>query len=227
LASRELPAHCPGLAAPLERETSNQNRPCGPAEKTGLGTCAPAFYSGGVSGFLRFLGIVNAAIWLGASVFFTVFILPGVFSGSMHQALRLPTDASSNYVFGLIAQVLFGRFFVLLYICSFVALLHLIAEKLYLGRKISPVGLGIVIGILALSLMGGVGLQPKLHDLHYQRYYAATPEQRELARQAFGRWHGISGFGNLLVMAGLLAHLVRVSRPNDSIRSITFGKFWG
>ena len=47
-----------------------------------------AFYSAGVSGFLRFVGIVNAAIWFGASIFFAGVVLPGIFSQDMHKVFR-------------------------------------------------------------------------------------------------------------------------------------------
>ena len=48
-----------------------------PAWKTTLGTPDSPFYSGRVSGFLlRFVGMVNAAIWFGAGIFFAAVILP-------------------------------------------------------------------------------------------------------------------------------------------------------
>ena len=180
-----------------------------------------------MSGFLRFVGILNAAIWLGGGVFFALFILPGVFSGGMHAALKLPDDATALYYQGTIAQVLFHRFFVLQYICAIVALLHFIAENLYLGRAFSTLGLFVVIGIFILSLVGGIWLQPKMERLHGIKYSKAPTVEKEQAAHTFATWHGISQIANLVIMAGLVVHLVRVTRPDDSSRTITFNKFWG
>jgi energy-coupling factor transporter transmembrane protein EcfT len=173
------------------------------------------------------VGIVNAAIWLGAGVFFALFILPGVFSGTMHTALKLSADPSTNYYQGAIAQVLFHRFFALQYICAIVALLHFVTEKLYLGRAFSALGLAVVIGIFILSLAGGVVLQPKMERLHGIHYSNAPAAEKEQAAKTFTTWHGISQIANLAIMAGLVVHLVRVTRPDDSSRTITFNKFWG
>ena len=73
--------------------------------------------------------MVNAAIWLGAGIFYAAFVLPGVFSSDTRQ---LFTDETTfKYLrAGAVAMILFKCFFALQYICGVIALLHLFAEKL-------------------------------------------------------------------------------------------------
>jgi hypothetical protein len=178
-----------------------------------------------VSLFLRIIGIVNAAIWFGAGTFFALGVIPGVFSGELH---KLFGDGYTYYA-GAVALALFKRFFVLQYICGAVALLHFVAEKLYLGRPFSSLGTALVVIIFGLGLMGGFWLQPKMEDLRQTMYSTtATAEQREKARHSFGAWHGISETANLLIIGGLLVHLLRVTRPPDSGGyGVLFPKFRG
>jgi hypothetical protein len=163
-----------------------------------------------VSGFLRFVGIVNAAIWFGSAIFFAVGILPGVFSTELHTLFHEP--AADPYYSGAVAQALFKRFFAFQCICGFVALLHLFAEKLYLGRPLPRFGTGLVVALFCFSLIGSYWLQPHMQDLRQTRYFGRTQEQKDRARNSFGTWHVLSEVANLFVMAGLLVHLIRVTR---------------
>lgn len=174
-----------------------------------------------MSGFLRFVGIVNAAIWFGASIFFAIGILPGVFSQEVHHLFN--ENPANPYYSGGVAQVLFERFFGLQCLCGMVALLHLFAEKLYLGRNLSRLGTSLVIVLFCFGLIGNFWLQPHMKGLRQTRYFGATQEQREQSRRWFGIWHGLSEAANLFVMAGLLVHLVRVSRPPETAR---YGSFY-
>ncbi|MDB6022941.1 MAG: hypothetical protein JWQ04_2798 [Pedosphaera sp.] len=171
-----------------------------------------------MSGFLRFVGIINAAIWFGAAIFFALGILPAVFSQEMHRLFR-ETDP---YYSGAVAQLLFGRFFALQCICGAVALLHLLAEKLYLGRALPRLGTTLVLALFCFGLIGNFWLLPHMKDLRQTRYFGQTQEQKEHARRSFGIWHGISEFANLFVIGGLLVNLVRVTRPADPGRYGTF-----
>jgi hypothetical protein len=170
-----------------------------------------------VSVTLRIIGIVNAAIWFGAGTFFAVGVLPGIFSQDLRHIFG---DTAYPYYAGAVALALFKRFFVLQYICGFVALLYLIAEKLYLSRPYASIGTALVVVIFSLGLIGGFWLQPKMEDLRQTMYATTgvTPEQKEKARHSFGVWHGISEMANLLIIGGLLVHLLRVTRPPDSGR---------
>lgn len=144
----------------------------------------------------------------------------------MHQVFGVAAG-SEFYLYypGRVALVLFKRFFVLQYICGIIALLHLFAEKLYLGRALPRLGMALVIGIFSLALIGGVWLQPRMENFNQTRYAGVNPEERERARHSFGLWHGVSQFANLVIIGGLLFHLIRVTRPGESDRYTTFTIF--
>jgi hypothetical protein len=163
-------------------------------------------------GFLRFIGIANAAVWFGASVFFTLGIGPAFFSEGMLQLLGRPHA-------GAAAQIVLERYFLLHQCCGGVALLHLVAESLYLGRRIQRLELGLVLGLFALGLVGGYALQPRLTALHATMYRAAaSADERTRAMRSFRLWHGVSQGVNLLVLGGVLTYLVGVTRPPDTTR---------
>ena len=195
--------------------------------KTTLGTSGYRAYTAGVSVFLRIIGIVNAAIWFGAGTFFAAGVLPGVFSQDLH---RIFGETAYPYYSGAVALVLFKRFFVLQYICGAIALLHFFAEKLYLGRPFSRLGTTLVVIIFSLGLLGGFWLQPRMENLRQTMYSTtATPEQKDRARHSFGVWHGVSELANVLIIGGLLAHLLRVTRQEAAGRygGLLFPKFRG
>ena len=134
-----------------------------------------------------------------------------------------------DYYTGSVALVLFSRFFVLQYLCGLVALAHLFAEKLYLGRPFPRLSTAIVTGVLGLSLLGGFWVQPRLREFRQTMYSAtASPDQKARAKHDFGVWHGVSQFVNLFMLAGLAVHLIRVSRPEEPGRyGVLFPKFRG
>jgi hypothetical protein len=166
------------------------------------------------------VGIVNAAIWFGASIFFAGVVLPGIFSEDMHRVFGVAPD-SPFYEFypGGVAMTLFRRFFVLQYVCGLVALVHLFAEKLYLGRAFPRLATAIAAGALVVSLIGGLAVQPRLREFRRTMYSTtASAEQKAAAAHSFGVWHGTSQAVNLLMLAGLLIYLVRMTRPEESSR---------
>lgn len=171
-----------------------------------------------MSGFLRFIGILNAAIWCGSAIFLVVG-LPAVFSAELKQLL---TPAGVGFA----AEAIVARFFLVQYWCGVIALAHLAGEWLYLGRTRS-LDVGLVVAMLAIALAGGLWLQPKMQRLHKVHYFGQTAEQRELAGKTFGAWHGASESANLLVIAGLIAYLWRVSRPEEYSPPGIFSKIRG
>jgi len=132
------------------------------------------------------------------------------------------------YFSGAIAQILIGRYFNLQLLCGIIALLHLLAERLYFGKSPDALSLSLMTALLSITLLGGFWLQPKLKDLHTIRYRATTSvEIREAADQSFRTWHGVSQALNLLLIIGLGFHLWRVANPPDSTRFLITGKFRG
>src|SRR5437588_1056080 len=99
------------------------------------------------------------------------------FSGEMRDVFDPNTFP---YYSGAAAQVLIKRYFIVQSICAAIALLHLVAEWLYLGRPLKSFKLGLLLGLFAVALIGGVWLQPKLRTLHRSMYFAGSTEQREM-----------------------------------------------
>ena len=172
-------------------------------------------------GFLRFLGLLNAAVWLGAAISFTIALGPAFFSSEMKTLLPPPYN-------GVAAEIVIQRYFILLHCCGGIALLHLILEKLYLGKRMERLTLAVLALSISLALLGGFWLQPKLKQLHLKKYDARSPAAlRADAGQSFKIWHGISQTLNLFVMGGLLVYFWRLSISSSPSRFISKQKFRG
>jgi hypothetical protein len=100
-------------------------------------------------------------------------------------------------------------------------------QWLYLGRSPRKLWLGLLIGILSLSLIGGSWLQPKLRALHTTQYTDPKPERRTAARASFRVWHGAAQGVNLLMLCGLALYLWRVANPPDPTRFVSTANFRG
>jgi hypothetical protein len=171
-----------------------------------------------VIGFLRFIGLVNAAIWLGTSVFFSFGAGRAVFSSDMRTLL-----GENNFPFfsGAIAYIILQSYFHFSVICGVIALLHLGAEKLYLGRHRSSFTVYLLVSLVAVTLAGGLLLQPKLHDLHDKMHsQRVSPEDRAAATHTFRVWHGFSMIVNLFVIGGIVIYTWRVNNPPDPTRFV-------
>lgn len=176
---------------------------------------------------IRFIGIMNAAIWLGAAVFFTFAAAPAFF-GNEIKALGL-----HPFWPGAINQLVLARFFSVQYICGTVAIAHLLAEWVYLGRALQRVTLGLLLGLLCIAFAGGFWLSPKLKALHLVKYSMSAeykpvnipPPERLAATRAFATWHGVSQILNLFAMGGLVVYFWRVTHPTDNLRFVSATKF--
>lgn len=131
-----------------------------------------------------------------------------------------------RYFSGAIAQVLIARYFRLQLVCALVALIHFMAEWLYLGKSAQKLWLGLVIGLFCLGIVGGFWLQPRLKELHTVRYAVNTPrETREAANQSFRTLHGASQVVNLLMLCGLGVYFWHLANPPDPTRFLNAGAF--
>ena len=166
-----------------------------------------------MTAFLRYLGILNAAVWLGACVFLIIG-LPAIFSDQLKNAI----GPAGPVVVGWAAQMVLARFFILQYYCGAIGLAHLTLEWICCGKPLVQRNLGILALLMGLALAGGLWMQPKLKDLQHLKYYGATQPVREEAGRAFYAWHGVSECGNLVTVGGLLIYLWRVSRSGERAR---------
>lgn len=176
-----------------------------------------------MTGFLRFIGILNAAIWLGGSVYFTFVAGQIPFSPEMKTLFGA---AYNPYFTGSIAQIGVARFFSFQLFCGLVAFVHLSAEWLYQDRRNRKVLIWMLGIMLAVTLLGKYALQPKMHELfrakHAMNY---TPAQKEVAGRSFAIWHGVSMTINLFMLGGLVIYLVQMSRPPEAGRFVSASQF--
>jgi hypothetical protein len=171
------------------------------------------------------VGIINAAVWLGGSVFFTFAAGQAPFSAAMKQLLG---EGNYPYFSGAIAQILIGKYFSLHVICGFIALGHLLAEKVYLGRPMRSATLWLLLALLGFGLVGGWWLQPKLKALHVRKYATnVVQEERDAAAASFRLWHALSQVANVGVLIGLTVYTWRANHPPDPTRFVSPMQFRG
>ncbi len=173
--------------------------------------------------FLRFVGLLNAAMWFGAAVFFVLGVGPAASSVPMRELIG---TNNFPYFSEAIGNIFARRFFVLYACCSAVALLYLIAEWLYFGKYPPKKWLTFVMVLVFLGMVRGYGLQPtlrKLHDVEYGRN--SRPEQRETAARSFKTYATISHSIDLILAAALAVYLWKVGNPSDSMRFLGPAKF--
>lgn len=161
--------------------------------------------------------MVNAGVWLGAAVFFTFAGGPAVFSDDMKTLLG---PGNFPYFSGAIAQVLIARYFKLQLICGAIAVVHLCAEWLYLGRPLRRFNGYWLAVLLALGLAGDFWMQPHIKQLHHAKYTGATVQGRTAAAAALRLWHGAAQTVNLFLLAGLVVYLWRVAQPEEFTRFV-------
>lgn len=161
---------------------------------------------------IRFVGVLNGAVWFGALIFFTVAAGPAFFSAEMASFLPKPHASRA-------AEVIIGRLFQLQQWCAAIALLHLLVEYLYSGKRAPRFVLVLLVSALVLSALGGHWLLPKMHELLVVKYSATTTElEQAAAGSAFGMWHGISWIMNLLMIGMLTYYLWQLTHPTRGVR---------
>jgi hypothetical protein len=175
-----------------------------------------------VIGFLRCIGLLNAAAWFGAAIFFIL----GVGSAMSASELKRLLEAYYQPYSEIISLIVIARYYALGIVCGIIAILHFLAEQFYFGRAPQKRWLSLLIALFALSLIGGCWMQPKLNDLHKVSHDPKAPPQiRETASRSFQLWRGISKGANLLMVTGLGFYLVRLGNPHEPTRFIGSGKF--
>ena len=167
--------------------------------------------------------MLNAAIWLGAALFYTVSVAPAMISGDMLALL------GKNFPFysGSVSQIVRFHYFYWHAGCAVIALLHLLAEWLYLGRALNRFWSVLLAVLLALGLLGSFWLNPKLGGLHRESYLNVRPESREAAARSFRFWHGVFQAMNVLMISGVAVYFWRATNPPDPLRFVSPAKFRG
>jgi hypothetical protein len=158
---------------------------------------------------LRFVGTMNAAVWLGSAVFVTVG-LPVVFSPEVGRYIQRP-------FVGIVAETILARYSVVQYWCAGIALLHLACEYFMLARRPRRFVVWILLVLSSFALLSGLWVQPKMQHLHNTKYWGKLPADREEADKSFRSLHGGSQAANLLVIVGLVIYVWNVTEKPNSI----------
>lgn len=174
-------------------------------------------------GFLRVVGVANAAVWFGTVVFYSFAAAPALSADDVRDVLG---DRNFPYFGGAISQVLLARYFQVNVACAVIALLHLLAERLYLGRSAKRAWTVVTLALFGISLLGAAWLEPKLRDLHRARHLVnAAPAQREMAARSYRVWHGVFYGLNVFLLGGVAGCLWRATHPPDELRFVGSPKF--
>lgn len=125
------------------------------------------------------------------------------------------------YFSGAVGLILLERYFHFQVVCASLALLHVLAERFYLGRRLTRIRLGLLAALLVFGLAGSLWLAPKLTRLHRLAHAQnALPVTREAAARSFRVWHGVFQGANVLVIAGVAVCVWRVTHPRDELRFV-------
>ncbi len=169
------------------------------------------------------MGVLNTAVWFGATVFLALGAGPAASSQDMKDLLG---ERNYPYFSGAIGEIVATRYFRLSLVCSIVAVMHLLAEWLYLGKYPQKLRLGLLVGLFSVVIFNGYWLQDRLKEFNIARFGVnARPEQREAANRSYRLGHGVSGALNFLVIGGLVLYLWRLANPADSTRFLDTAKF--
>jgi hypothetical protein len=161
---------------------------------------------------LRFVGLVNAAIWLGAAVFFTVAVGPAFFSEAMLKLFGGPQAQYSHAYAGMAAMVVIKRYFLCHHVCGAIAILHGMAEAGYQGLPFKRFRNLLAVSIFTVGLALGLLLQPRMGVWLEAKYNPRlTSEARVAAAHSFSVWHGVSQVANLLMTGGLLVFFLKTA----------------
>ena len=167
--------------------------------------------------------MLNAAVWLGAALFYMAGVTPGLASRDVQALFR---EQYFEYLSGAVIQVISTRFFYWHIVCALIALLHLLAEWLYLGRAAHRAWLALLAGLLAVGLISNAWIVPKMAQLHRTRHAVnLRPEHREAAAKSFMSWHRFFQGVNLLVLGGVAVYFWRATTPSDPLRFVGPAKF--
>jgi hypothetical protein len=167
--------------------------------------------------------MLNAGIWLGAAVF-CVTALPAALNS--REVIGLVGEAYAPQISSALSHIVITRLYNLQIVCAIIAGLHLLAERLYLGRSPRRIWLGWLALLAATSVMISAWILPEAGRLQRQAYSAvAAPQVRSEAQQKIGLWRGMISFLNVGMIVGIGVYFWRVSHPENQPRFVSPWKF--
>ena len=169
---------------------------------------------------LRFVGLINVAVWLGAGVFFMFGVAPAVFSAEMKAIFP-------EYYVGTVAQILIARYFKFSFACGVIALAHYVLETVWMRRPFRKSALATILVPLALVTAATFVVQPRMRTLFQMRHRAPTEEQRADAKRQFGILHGAAQVMNVVSLFCIAGCAWRIGNPPETPRFVGAPKFRG
>jgi hypothetical protein len=151
---------------------------------------------------LRFIGVMNAAVWFGAAVFYAFGVSSAFSSPEMKRLL------SGDLYSGAAAHIVSHRYWAIYYWCGGIAVFHQLAEWVYLSRPLKSLVTYLLGLVFVIGLTCGLLIQPRMEKLYAQKYArpasgSPTPEQIASATKSYSGWRTTTQVLNLLALAGL------------------------
>jgi hypothetical protein len=185
-----------------------------------------------VIAFLRFIGLMNAAVWLGAVVVYAALISPALVSSEMLDVFGGTRNPMAPAYRGLAVEIVAGKFHWIHFICSGVAAFHLLVEWLFTGKAIRTLMLYLATTMIVLGLANGLLLHHKMKELHRIRYKYQPPpptkEQVEIKAKAATMFDALQTATEVIhwiMVAGLVVYLWKTATPGEQPRFNSTRKF--
>jgi hypothetical protein len=123
------------------------------------------------------------------------------------------------YYSGAITYLLMSRYYHLQLFCGAIGLLHLVVERLYLGKSPQRWWVTALVGIIFLAVLGTLAIQPRLQQLNFTQFSPQfTPENRQTAHRSYTLWRQLYYASNIFTLAALGFYLWRMANPPESTR---------
>lgn len=120
-----------------------------------------------------------------------------------------------------------SRYYHLTLACGVIALLHFLAEWIFLGRPRRKFSFGLVATLFILTLIVSNAVYPSLVRLNRKHYTATQPAERESAGKNF-RILRVTGIVlNVMIIGGLVVYVSRVASASDAVRFMRPVQFRG
>lgn len=174
-------------------------------------------------GLLRFIGLFNAALWLGTIAFQLFVSWPAMGSAQMQQLLG---PKNFPYFSAAIGHVISARCYTLFLLCSVIALLHLGAAWLYSGKQPNRGSLALVFALFICGELQSQVLQPKLQALLVERHRPMVRPVETTPVSASSPWPALGTALNLFLLVGLCRYMWQVANPAEETHFVGSGSSW-
>lgn len=185
-----------------------------------------------VIAFLRFIGLMNAAVWFGAVVVYAALISPAMLSPEMLDIFGGARNPMAPAYRGLAMEIVASKFYWIHFICAGVMAFHLLMDWLFTGKAARTLMLYLAGTMIVLGLANGVLLFQKMKELHRIHYKYTPPpvtkEQVEIKAKAATMHDALQTATEVIhwiMVAGLLVYTWKTATPGEQPRFSSARKF--